>query len=31
MEHKLLQNSIQDITQETTQAALNTEAMSGIP
>jgi hypothetical protein len=31
MEHKLLQNSIQDIAQDTTEAGCNTEAMSAIP
>jgi hypothetical protein len=31
MEHNLLQNSIQVITHKTTQAAYNTEAVSGIP
>jgi hypothetical protein len=30
MEHKLIQNSIQVITQKATQAAYNTEAVSGI-
>jgi len=30
MEHKLLQYSIQVVTQKSTQAAYNTEAMSGI-
>lgn len=30
MEQKQLQNSIRDITQETTQAAYNTEAVSAI-
>jgi hypothetical protein len=30
MENKLIHNSIQVITQKTTQAAYNTEAMSGI-
>lgn len=31
MERKLLQISIQDITQETTQAKYNTEAVSAMP